>query len=419
MRKVLFVAVAAQLALLAACGGGGGGGMPAPPPPPPGQVIATPGPPNVEPITIDAGPSALANTAVNTAFVSVQICLPGTQTCQTIDHIQVDTGSSGLRILGEVLNLNLPVLAQNPGGLPIAECLQFADGSAFGPVAVADVVMPTSGKGVAGMAVHIIGASNYPTVPSDCPGTPENTVATFGANGILGVGPFMQDCGPLCADAQNFPSGFYYTCPAPATCAGAAVSTDQQVSNPVIFFNGDNNGVIVELPAVASGGAASANGSLVFGIATQTNNALGSATVLPASASLAYIQATYNGTVYDNAALDSGSNGNFFTDNSIPTCPDNASFFCPSTTLNLSATLKGTGTATAVADFTVVNADNAFMANPNATVMPGLSGPLTLQNPTSTTIQFDLGMPFFLGRNVFTAIEGQTAPGGPGPYFAY
>lgn len=417
MRKVLIVALAAQLALLAACGGGGGTGPT--PPPPPTQVIATPGPPNVEPITIDAGPAALANNAVNTAYVSVQICLPGTTTCQTIDHIQVDTGSSGLRILGEVLNLNLPVLAQNPGGLPIAECLQFADGSAFGPVAIADVAMPSSGKSVPGMAVHVIGATNYPTVPSDCPGNPENTVATFGANGILGVGPFIQDCGPVCADAQKFPGGFYYTCPTPSTCAAAAVSTAQQVSNPVYFFSGDNNGVIVELPAVASGGAASASGSLVFGIATQSNNGLGNATVLPADPSLAYIQATYNGTVYQNAALDSGSNANFFTDNSIPVCQSNASFFCPSATLNLSAMLKGTGTATAVADFTVVNAENAFKANPSATVMPGLGGPLSLQSPTSTSIEFDLGMPFFLGRNVFTAIEGQTAPGGPGPYYAY
>ena len=31
----------------------------------------------------------------------------------------------------------------------------------------------------------------------------------------------------------------------------------------------------------------------------------------------------------------------------------------------------------------------------------------------------DLGLPFFFGRNVFTAIEGKSTPGGTGPYSAY
>jgi hypothetical protein len=51
--------------------------------------------------------------------------------------------------------------------------------------------------------------------------------------------------------------------------------------------------------------------------------------------------------------------------------------------------------------------------------MPGLSGPIGALPGNNITIQFDLGMPFFFGRNVFTAIENQTTPGGTGPYFAY
>jgi len=34
-------------------------------------------------------------------------------------------------------------------------------------------------------------------------------------------------------------------------------------------------------------------------------------------------------------------------------------------------------------------------------------------------VQFDLGMPYFFGRNVFTAIENQPTPAGNGPYFAF
>src|SRR5262245_56327990 len=66
---------------------------------------------NVQSVTVDSGPSAIANSnspAVNTLYTSVVVCVPGTSTCQTIDHIQVDTGSSGLRIISSVLTLTLP-----------------------------------------------------------------------------------------------------------------------------------------------------------------------------------------------------------------------------------------------------------------------------------------------------------------------
>jgi len=32
---------------------------------------------------------------------------------------------------------------------------------------------------------------------------------------------------------------------------------------------------------------------------------------------------------------------------------------------------------------------------------------------------FAWGLPFFFGRTIYTAIEGQTTPGGVGPYFAF
>ena len=47
----------------------------------------------------------------------------------------------------------------------------------------------------------------------------------------------------------------------------------QQVVNPVTKFAVNNNGVIVQLPPVTTS-AASATGTLVFGIGTQSNNTL-------------------------------------------------------------------------------------------------------------------------------------------------
>jgi len=61
-------------------------------------------------------------------------------------------------------------------------------------------------------------------------------------------------------------------------------------------------------------------------------------------------------------------------------------------------------------NFSVANADNLFN-NTAAFAYNNLAG------PNSNT--FDFGLPFFFGRNVFTAIENQNTPAGPGPYFAY
>ncbi len=412
------IAGLASLLLLSACGGGGGssssgggggggGGG--------GQVIAKAGPPNVEPVVMDAGPA----NALNTPFITIKICAPGsTTTCQTIDHVEVDTGSSGLRLLSSVLTISLPAVMS--GSSTLAECLQFADGSAFGPIATADLYLPVSGKSAAGLNVQVIGASGY-TVPSDCPGTPEDTVSAFGANGIIGVGPFMQDCGAACVGETPPLPGTYYTCPSGGTCSGSNVAVSAQVSNPVMFFNGDNNGVIVELPAPPSAGTASlTGGALVFGIGTESNNALGKAAVLLASDATGFVAASFNGATDLNAALDSGSNLNFFTDSGITECTTAVGFYCPPSTVNLSATLTAnSGGAMATAPFAVANAENALSSNPSAFVIPNLAGVLSVANSNSNTIQFDLGIPFFFGRNVFTAIENKATPGGTGPYFAY
>ena len=416
MRKFAVLALI-QFGFLTACGGGGYA-----PPPPPTQMIATPGPPNVETLVVNAGPAAGLGS-INTAYISVQVCNPTTGACQTIPDIEVDTGSMGLRLLASAMNgLILP--AETNGTNPLAECLQFADGSSWGSLATANITLPVSGETASGVHVHIIGDPAYPntTIPTDCTGTPENTVTAFGANGILGVGPFLQDCGSLCVTAVV--SATYYQCPAPSTCAGTTATLLQQVQNPVSMFVTDNNGVIIELPAVGSAGATTLSGSLVFGIGTRTNNGLGSATVLLFDPNTGAIQATYKSTTYTGAYIDSGSNGNFFTDSTLTQCmtattpPQPTGFFCPAATMMETATLKGTGAATLTANFSVANADTLF-SNNTYTAFSNLAGPILTPPPAGMPQPFDLGLSYFYGVNVFTAIEGAPTPGGVGPYFAY
>jgi hypothetical protein len=60
---------------------------------------------NFQTIVVNAGP---ANTYFNGAFTTVTICVPGQSTCQTIDGVLIDTGSSGLRVLASSVTLSLP-----------------------------------------------------------------------------------------------------------------------------------------------------------------------------------------------------------------------------------------------------------------------------------------------------------------------
>lgn len=385
------------------CGGGGGGSDPSSTG---GGGTVTPAN-NVASVTVSGGPQ---NDAINVLYTSVKVCLPGTANCQTIDNIQVDTGSYGLRILAPVLNLTFPVSTLSNGSA-LLECVAFVDGYSWGPVTQADVQI--AGESVSSMPVQIIGDSRYPTVPTDCSNsapTSENTVASFGANGIIGIGPFAQDCGQYCV--SNIPSpAIYYACPTESSCAGATVPLASQLPNPVTLFATDNNGTIISLPSVPTAGQATVTGSLIFGIDTESNNASGSVTVVPISTSTGYITTVFQGTTLADSFIDSGSNAYFFNDSSLAACTDSGftSFYCPSSTTSLSAEMQlASGTTTV--DFSIGNAemiDAAYYA------FPGLGGTNTDKN------SFDWGLPFFFNRRVLTAIEGYTTSAGTGPYVAF
>jgi hypothetical protein len=388
----------------ASCGGGdtvssnGGGG-----------AAATS---NVADVAVTSGPSG--TNSINVLYTTVTLCLPGTSTCQTIDNIQVDTGSYGLRVLASVLSqsMTFPVLTLANGG-PLVECTSFVDGYSWGPVTIADVKV--SGESASSVPVQIIGDSRYPTVPTDCVNNStvpnaEDTVASFGANGLLGIGPFAQDCGDGCA--SGVPAPIYYSCPTESNCTGTAVPLADQVTNPVTLFATDNNGSIITLPSVATAGAATVSGSLIFGIDTESNNASGTETVVPVAAS-GYLTSIFNGNTLDESFIDSGSNAYFFSDSSLSNsaCQQQgfSGFYCPASTTSFSGEMQlASGTSTV--DFEIGNAEQI---SESVSAFPGLGG----TNPTPNS--FDWGLPFFYGRRVAIAIQGSTTSVGSGPYIAY
>jgi len=361
---------------------------------------------NVLPIVVNGGPT---NNALNLAFATVTICVPGTSNCQTIGGILVDTGSAGLRIVSSAVTLPL---TQQTGasGAPVVECLPFLNSVTWGPVVTADVKL--AGEQASAIPIQIIGTDKFPSIPTACSnlGSPEETVSELSANGILGIGLGNHDCGIDCTVVGPSNPGLYYTCPASGSCQITQEPVANQVVNPVSVFPSDNNGTIIQLPAVPLGGQASITGSLIFGIGTQSNNGLGSAKVLTTDAS-GNIRTTFNGQSYGKSFLDSGSNGLFFLDaatTGMPACRLSIGFYCPTAVRPLSATQLGANGATSVVSF---NAGNVDALNSTFSVM----GEATGLNPGG----FDWGLPFFFGRSIYTAIAGRSTPAGVGPYWAY
>ena len=190
LMRALKMGLCAVLCLSAIdCGGSGDAGGGTTPPPPTSTT-------NTASVTVDAGPSPTTSPSVNTMFTSVTVCVPGSTTnCQTIDHVQVDTGSYGLRLLASVLTVALPVETLANGD-SLTECTQFVDGFSWGSVATADIQI--AGETAKSLPVQVIGDTRFTNIPAACSGTggtEEDTVSTFGANGILGIGPFESDCG--------------------------------------------------------------------------------------------------------------------------------------------------------------------------------------------------------------------------------
>jgi hypothetical protein len=389
------------------CGGGSGNLGPSAPPPPTGN--------NVVNVIVDQGPLPTTNPTANTLYTSVTVCFPGSATnCQTIDHIEVDTGSYGLRILAPVMNatLNLPVqLASN--GNSLVQCTQFVIGYSWGPVVAADVQI--GGETVSSLPIQAIGDPRFTTVPADCSGTgmAQDTVAAFGANGILGIGPFAIDC-PAC-ETTVIP-GTYYACTS-TTCVGTMVPATTQVPNPVTKFAKDNNGSIIQLPSVANAGATTVTGTLTFGIDTQSNNASGTQTVLTVDG-LAQLIVMFNGVSLAQSFIDSGSNGIYFSDANIALCTATnlTEFYCPANNLTLPATIQGqNGVMTNNLTFQVGNA--LTMLNNPAAVNYGAFPLLAGTNPNAQS--FDFGLAFFYSRRVATAVEGAKTSAGTGPYVAF
>lgn len=416
LRAYALIVSALAVGLLSACVGGNGTTT--------GTASSTGSKPppvlNSMTLTVDAGPAA-GSGGINHGYVTVKICKSGSSTCASIDHVLLDTASWGLRLVGSVLAANSVALSEetDSSNRTIEECVTFGGGQTWGPVALADVTL--AGETAMKLPVQIMddtGASAPPPTTCGANGTLINSVSGFNANGVLGVGVFVQDCGSACVSAAT-PLPVYYGCTAGSAgvCTAENVALDAQVTNPVAMFAADSNGVIVNLPNLQNAnGDTSVQGFLLFGIDTQSDNSLPTTglTVLGTNASGDFT-ATYNGgTAVLPSWIDSGADAYDFDDPSIATCPGPAfvGYYCPATApLPLFAVNTGVGSNNASSTVQFALADpRSFVTGAVAFIDLGGGG-------GSTT--FIWGMPYFYGRPIYVGIEGRATGSYIGPYFAY
>ena len=376
--------------------------------------IATPQSPNL-PLYITQTPGNSVCGNPNSACTSVTICHPNQpNNCATVDNVLLDTGSFGLRLFtnNAIDSLNLPIesIFLLPRSRSIATCVTYGDNSAnWGPVAIADVVL--SGSLAQSVPIQLINTT-YIGVESNCASAiPYSSPATFGFNGILGVGPLIND------------GGRYFSCDT-KNCTHISISNrpQLQVSNPIGLFRESayNNGLTLKFPNIGSSGGYGAIGYAIFGVGTNDDNAINSNIniypIIPRNS----IPITMQTTLFNansTGFLDTGSNGLFF-DSSISSCTTGVAngWYCPNDNQSLYPSNQSKNGTYIPVNINIANAGALFSTGNGAFANLG-----SLYDGTNR--YFDYGLPFFFSKTVYIGFKGKRSIIAPnvesGPFWAF
>lgn len=399
-------------------------------------------------VEVKQGPVAFnATPQANILYADVKVCEPANPAnCVTVPHIQVDTGSVGLRVLASKLStLNLPHTPVS-AGYEAWQCYPFVIGGLWGRNVVANITLGTQVATSVPMQL-IQDSTSGPQSTNDCNRASGGTslsagqyrddailkdAAMLGSNGILGIGATTLDCDAYCVAGNYSSLGFvmYYTCPQGAannsSCAPTALGANQQVYNPVAALPQHNNGVVLALPAVPYPGASKVTGELIFGVNTSNTDPGAASNMLPGtvsavalgtnpthSASYLNITTTYQGQQISNSYLDTGTNGLFFTDHGLSLCTA-SSWYCTFSSSAKQAVLSDGDNPSAHSTPVSFQIDNAEVLFSTSNVaFAGLAG-----SPPKSGNTFAWGLPFFYGKRTYLTIWGQ-ADAVSGPWYAW
>lgn len=360
---------------------------------------------NQTPIIVDLGVNESA--PLNRPFVTVTLCVPGTDTCQTIDHVLLDTGSDGLRVPASILKNAAMYPQLMLDNQPLYTCANYAAGYDFGSMNLTDVVW--GGETAKSVPFQIIDDSQPQVgIPASCDATGSYfDFIAAGQNAIIGVRNSVFD-----ADTN-------YTC-VNGTCNPVTnLPESMLIASPVIRMPVDNNGVLLQFPNIPANGATSFTGTLTFGINTQSNNTVKSnVNLLYTRDSL--FNASYNNTNYQGT-FDSGTPFIIFSDNTLPLCTGEfEGFYCPSSPMQINAVFTSyDGRNQVNSSYPLANPaiywGNAIAGN---TLLPYAGAPCAGCESFADSI-FLWGLPYFYGKTVYSIFPGAMVNGESAPALGF
>ncbi len=372
-------------ALLAGCGGGSSSSLAA------NQMRVTV---ERDPNLIKAGREVFAP---DMPYVSVVVC-DGSDHCVTVPYVQLDTGSVGLHLRAKTLaGLDLqPVLSAS--GKQVDACSNFAQGYIWGAVEQANVQL--GGEPAMQLPIQVFGSgSPAPDVPALCTTLGNNigSLLAVGGNGILGV------AGLLTGGTTDF------TCDGSSCNIATSLDPTLLIENPVTFLaNGDDNGVILTLPAIPASGAASAQGALTFGLDSRSDNQTAGFHAFGTDA-YGNLSMSAQGQTYTQTAIDSGSSFLYLPFN-MP-YDSSTQYYTPSTLQIVPITLSNEpGTSPDVSVSSSLEVGNIISLVDTGNDAFDDIGQYAPSSSTAT-----LSLPYFFGRSVAYGMPGTTSGLGPGP----
>lgn len=376
---------------------------------------------NVVPVCVDDGPidpaTGQSARAGNRPFVTVRLCVPGSTTqCVNVNHMLVDTGSTGIRVSVPALptRINLPAVTTR-AGIPVAECMHFISGWTWGSLNRADVYI--GGLVARNMPIQMMESSStnptiggngggaFPDAPRVCKEADINrnvgSVGMIRANGIIGVGVWPDDA---LIDYDQ-----YFVCTSGVCTVTNDLDPSQRPTHPALHLPSFPGGASLKMASISRSGARNATGTLTFGV-----------TSLPSGANRLALNensmftTTINGQVYPYSYMDSGTVGMYFDLDTpaIPECSRAFGLYCPSASLRVAATQSDTDGNNHNVSFDVVNIESLFQNSSfEPTALNNLTGPTYDSYDLSLPQRFAWGFPFFYGRTVYTLLVGTTLGG--------
>ncbi len=344
-------------------------------------------------------PVYMDKVKTNSPMVSITICEPGTNHCQTINRISLDTGSIGLRLNASVLKLKLPYVTNQQGG-HVDECVDFGGGSTYaGPIQYADVR-------VGGLVAKKLRIQFYnDKVDLGGQGGYGGCESTATSNGILGIGPL---------DKYECPSSVG-SCPTYFLCKEGSLECSPlsqlpphvALDNPIYNLESNNNGFMLSFPKLNQPINGPITGKLTFGVGFQQDNSIPKKDQIFGLNKGGFLPVVFPNQLHSTLLFDTGVMDYFFPANpgNVTPCDNNSPLLyllCPTKPVNVSLQIGATSPYRSI---------SMVLGNPHPrlTLNPYLAVVVRRYNATL------LGMPYFYGHQIYFGlpdVSGKKYPNG-------